>query len=166
MKEEVFKDIPYYEGVYQVSNLGNVISLNYRGTNKRMVRKLTKGSSGYLTVKLSINNIKKTKRVHQLVAICFLNHKPRKSNIVVDHINNDKLDNRLENLQIITYRENSSKNKLGSSKYTGVSWYKKSKKWVAKIHKNGKLKHLGYFNSEYDAHLTYQKALKEHLKPI
>ena len=46
--------------------------------------------------------------------------------LVVDHINNDPLDNRLENLQLISHRYNLSKDKKGgSSKFTGVSWDKR-----------------------------------------
>jgi hypothetical protein len=48
-----------------------------------------------------------------------------------------------------------------NSKYTGVSWYKPYNKWKASITIYGKLKHLGYFTSEIDAHEAYQKALNQ-----
>jgi hypothetical protein len=96
-----------------------------------------------------------------LVAIAFLGHKPRGFKIVVDHINNDKSDNRLENLQLTTNRQNSSKDRKNkTSRYTGVSWVKKSKKWQSLIQIRGKEKCLGHFISEEHAHLAYQKALK------
>ena len=94
------------------------------------------------------------------MAIEFLGHIPDGHKIVCDHKNNIKTDNRLENIQLIPNRENCTKDrKPGSSKYTGVCWYISTNKWVAKIYLNGKKKHLGYFKSEYKAHLAYQKAL-------
>jgi ribosomal protein L15E len=72
--------------------------------------------------------------------MAFLNHTPCGYKIVVDHIdNNIKTDNRLENLQLITQRENVSKDiKNTSSKYIGVCWHKKAKKWRSSIQINGK----------------------------
>ena len=45
------------------------------------------------------------------------------------------------------------------SKYKGVSWYKKTEKWIAGIRIDGRLKHLGYFTSEEDASQAYQDAI-------
>jgi len=56
---EVFKDIPNYEGLYQVSNLGNIKSLNYRRTGKSRILKLTENSCGYLKVCLSKINLRR-----------------------------------------------------------------------------------------------------------
>jgi hypothetical protein len=101
-------------------------------------------------------------KVHTLVAMVFLNHKPDGTNkICVDHINNIKTDNRLVNLQLITNRENTSKDKKdGTSKYVGVCWQKSKNKWMAQINIDDKKKYLGYFTDEHEAHLVYQKALK------
>ena len=109
--------------------------------------------------------MQKTKRVHKLVAIAFLSHKPSGRTMVVDHKNNDKTNNNVSNLQIITQRENLSKDKKGgSSQYTGVSWSKPAEKWVAHININYKLKYLGVFESELDASTAYQTELKLLLK--
>jgi len=81
--------------------------------------------------------------------------------IVVDHINGIRSDNRLENLQLITNLENSSKDrKNGSSKYTGVTWSKDNSKWKSTINVNNKNISLGYFTSEEEASEYYQNALK------
>jgi hypothetical protein len=166
---EIWKDVPGYEGIYQVSDMGNVKSLSreklhkgkYPITTNEKILKPPANSHGYLVVILCNNGLKKTMKVHALVAMAFLNHKPDGTNkIVVDHINNNKLDNRLVNLQLISQRENSSKDKKGgTSKYVGVR-LSAINKWRAEITINGKLKHLGYFIDEYEAHLAYQKALK------
>lgn len=131
---EIFNDIPGYEGLYQVSNLGRVKSLiKYKGTIERILRPGI-CTSGYYMVILSKNKKLKTISVHKLVSIVFLGHEPDGHRIVIDHINGDRLDNRVENLQFITQRQNTVKslllNENLSSKYTGVTWHK--------INKNGK----------------------------
>jgi hypothetical protein len=150
--KEIFKDIPGYEGVYQVSNLGNVKSLN-----REIILKEQYTKGGYAFVNLSKNGIVKIIYIHQLVAMAFLNHKPNGINLVVNHINFNKLDNKLDNLEIITQRENTNKKHLKStSKYVGVSLNKRDMNWRATIRINGKKTHLGMFKNEYDAHLAYQ----------
>jgi len=171
MKEEleVWKDIPEYEGLYQVSNLGRVKSLpkewvTGNGTILKHEGKILKGSTsrGYRLIQLSVNGNVKAYKIHQLVAMAFLNHIPNGHELVIDHINDNKLDNRVENLQIVTQRFNAFKTQgKYSSKFKGVNWHKKGNKWVAQISINGKRKHLGLFKCELSASYAYQKALKE-----
>jgi hypothetical protein len=79
---------------------------------------------------------------------------------VVDHDDNDKLNNRADNIKLRTNRENTSKDrKGGTSKYIGVSWYKRYNKWRAQIFVNGKIKCLGYFENPLYASNAYQNAL-------
>lgn len=158
MEKEEFRDVPCYEGIYQVSDLGNVKSLKY---SKERILKSGTTSHGYLIVVLTKNNIKYSKTIHSLVAQCFLNHTPCGYKIVIDHINDNKADNRLENLQIITQRENACKTQgRYTSKYKGVSWHKNKNKWIASIQINGKQIYLGYFNSEDEASNVYQNKIK------
>jgi hypothetical protein len=154
---EIFKDIPGYEGRYQVSNLGNVKSFNNR---KEKILKQTILKNGYLYCGLS-NKKSKTFLVHQLVAMAFLDFIPNGFNLVINHINFIKTDNRLENIEIVTQRENTNKKHLkSSSKYVGVGWAKNNKKWKAYILFKGKYKHIGYFTDELKASEAYQNALK------
>jgi hypothetical protein len=168
MEKEIFKDIPEYEGVYQVSNFGNVKSLpRFRKTGtvsggyitKEKILKKTIFSNGYIVATLI--NFGKTKKisVHQLVAMAFLNHRPNGFDLVVDHINDIKTDNRLENLRLVTNRENASKKQRGTSKYTGVYFSFKNKKWVSAIYINGKTIFLGQFSTEHEASQSYQNKL-------
>ena len=166
MQNEIWKDVPNYEGKYQVSNLGNVKSLsrkqyNSRGffISKERILKLNKDKDGYNYVNICCNSKATKCKIHQLVAIAFLNHKPCGLSVIVDHINNIKTDNRVENLQLIGQRQNASKDRKNkTSKYTGVCWYGITNKWLVTIYKNGKSKHLGYFTNEEDANQSYIKA--------
>lgn len=157
---EIWKDIPNYEGHYQVSNYGNIKSLK---GGKEKVLKVSDNGLNYLMVKLCKDKKVKTIKVHKIVAMAFLNHNPDKTQkIVVDHINNITTDNSINNIQLISHRENTSKDKKGyTSKYIGVFWYSSRNKWVAKIQINGKNNFLGYFNNELDASNSYQKALNK-----
>lgn len=163
--EEIYKDIPNYEGLYQVSNLGNVRSLdrvNSRGRNIKGLNLSLKLRKGYEAINLCYKAKYKTFDVHQLVAMAFLNHTPKGHKLVVDHIDNNPLNNRLDNLQVISNRENLSKDKKnGTSKYTGVYWNKNLKKWTSAIVINSDKKVLGYFDCETEAHEAYQNKLKE-----
>ena len=169
MQKEEFKDVPNYEGLYQISNLCNLKSLSYLKKGNKSVFKtkekiLSKNinKQGYLYFKLSKDKKRKTYKAHQLMAITFLNHKPCGMDLVIDHINNNKLDNSIENLQIITSRENTSKDRKNkTSKYTGVSWCKLNKKWKAQIYIKTKKKYLGLYNTELEASEAYKIYLNE-----
>jgi len=74
------------------------------------------------------------------------------------------LNNRLDNLQLITHRENISKDRFRhnySSKYVGVYWDKSRNKWMARIGINKKMKFLGRFTSELEANSAYKTALSQ-----
>jgi len=168
--KEIWKTIPGYEGAYQISSIGKVKSLkryiDHPISGKSLlierILKQNPNGGGYLAVKLSKMGVVKTAQVHKLVVMAFRNHVPNGHNgLVVDHINNIREDNRLENLQLVTNRQNSSKDqKGGTSNYIGVCWNKRAKKWRAAIHINGKSKYLGYFINEIDASQAYQNKLK------
>ncbi len=165
---EIWKDIKDYEGIYQISNLGRVKSLA-RKIKKDFIEVSLKerilinfnNSNGYLHVTLNKEGIGKNLKVHLLVATAFLNHTPDGTHkIVVDHKDNNKHNNNLENLQLLTNRQNCSKEQRGISKYTGVGYAKREKKWRAYIHLDNKFKHLGYFKTEIEAHIAYKEELK------
>ena len=100
--EEIWKDIPNYEGCYQVSNLGRVKSLNYKRTCKEVILKTGQNSQGYLRVVLRKDGNSITNKVHRLVMLAFIGE----SDLEVNHINGIKADNRLENLEYCSRSEN------------------------------------------------------------
>lgn len=103
---EIWKAVKGYEGLYEVSNLGRVRSLP-RATTKGKIMKLYRSQhNGYVYCSLSKNNNRKTIRVHRLVLEAFTNYKSRSSNLVIDHIDGDKTNNRLDNLDAVTMSEN------------------------------------------------------------
>ena len=157
MKEE-YRDIEGYQE-YKVSNLGNVKSLKF---GKERILKGGVDTGGYRNVSIFSNNgEQKALRIHKLVAIAFLGHKPCGYTLVINHINFNKKDNRVENLEVVTQRENANKKHVKtSSKYTGVCWGKREGKWIARIWHNDKQNHLGYFECELAASKAYNDKLK------
>lgn len=102
--EEIWKDIPGYEGLYQVSNKGNVRSLNWG--NRGFVRNLylKKHNRGYRHVELAKNGKRKAFTVHRLVATAFI---PNPNNYqTINHIDEDKTNNTVENLEWCTMSQN------------------------------------------------------------
>lgn len=93
---EVWKDIKGYENLYQVSNCGRVKSLyNYKRNGTNILKPRIK--RGYYTIGLRKNGIRKWYQVHRLVASAFI---PNKDNLPqVNHKNENKLDNKIENLE-------------------------------------------------------------------
>lgn len=97
MKEEIWKDIDGYNGLYQISNKGNVRRVSNQGTRSL---KSSPDTNGYLQVKLSLNGCPSQKSIHKLVAVAFIpNDKER---TVVRHINGKREDNNVENLEWAT----------------------------------------------------------------
>ena len=160
-QKEVWKDVKNYEGLYQVSNLGRVKSLKRKGCLADRILKPSL-TSGYYAVGLSSNGKPVNMYVHQLVAEGFLNHTIGESrSVVVDHINNNPLDNNLGNLQVVSQRTNTSKDRSGGrSKYVGVSWNEKANKWRATIWVVSKRIHIGLYKKEIEASQAYQTKLK------
>ena len=152
--------------------IGNVKSLsrtitkgNVTYVTKDKILKQSVDSVGYPYVNLSDYKKQKTFRIHQLVAVAFLNHTPDKhKGLVIDHIDGNKLNNMTTNLQLITNKKNTSKDRKNkTSKYTGVSWHKQSNKWLAQFRENGSVKYLGTFETEEEARDAYNASQNKNL---
>jgi len=172
-KEEIWKDVPDYEGYYQASNLGRVRSLDrtvtYSDGRERFYKgKIIDGSvqKGYRQATLAVNGIGRNFMFSQIIAMTFLGHNPNGLTLVVDHINGDKSDNRVSNLRIVSHRANistcfrSDKGSL-SSEHAGVDWDKKMTKWKARIYHDDVHIHLGCYDTEIEASNAYQEALSK-----
>lgn len=107
---DLWKDIPNFEGLYQASINGEIRSINHirkNGTNeyeqKGKILKFTKNHSGYYQVRLSKNGIAKTYRVNRLVALTFIDNPLNRE--TVNHKDGNKLNNKVENLEWATHKE-------------------------------------------------------------
>ena len=121
-ENEIWKDIPSFEGKYQVSNIGRVRSLprtafitNFKGTSfetpkKGFILNPQKDGCGYVHVRLVKDRHYVLYKVHQLVGEAFLGYdRKNNENLVIDHLNGVKHDNRLENLEVVSRSENSKR---------------------------------------------------------
>jgi len=121
-----------------------------------------KCKSGYVLMKF----MKKTTTVHRIVFLYHHGYLPK----CIDHINGDKSDNRIENLRDATHCQNMmniGKRSLNRSGYKGVSFHKKSNKWIAQIKQNKKHFYLGLFENPKEAYEAYcSKASELHGKYV
>jgi len=158
LKTEIWKELEFNKD-YFISNLGRVKSIKY---GKIRILKNNKSTDGYLYVVLS-NKIKtKCYKVHRLCAYGFLEYDINNFNLVIHHIDSNKENNNLINLEVTTQRDNIHKKNIKcTSKLRGVSWCKKSKKWRSQIYLK-KVISLGFYNTELEASNAYEKALKNY----
>ena len=104
--EEIWKDIKGYEGLYQVSNLGRIKSFPRIGTQtkKERIKKFVKSFNGYYRVSLWKNGKSQVVSVHRLVVKAFINN--MNDNLQVNHIDGNKENNAIYNLELVTPKEN------------------------------------------------------------
>jgi hypothetical protein len=172
LKEE-WVDIIGYEGYYQVSNYGQVRSIDRVIKTKNGKVNSLKGrilkfkiyhhpSGGYHYLRLSKHCSETSFKVHYLVARHFIGRSPELQSFI-NHKDRVKTNNYFKNLEWVTHRENISHNKKNKpnkqSKYTGVSKSSNGKKWVAYIYNGTKNVNLGSFDVELNAYKAYKKAL-------
>ena len=161
--EEIWRGIKGYREHYQISNFGSVKRLGDGKTREDKILKLTLTKSGYVTLRLTLNGISKTRRVDRLVAETFLGNIPFCHIPEIKHLDSDRSNNQVSNLVIIKTKHKMSRlNFKFSSEYAGVSWSNQSKKWVASIAIAGKSIYLGGYTDEICASNAYQKALADH----
>jgi hypothetical protein len=139
------------------SDEGYLVNKITRGTAKRGERAgYIKDGDGY--AKVNINNF--SYQEHRLIFLMHHGYLPE----FVDHINNIKYDNRIENLRAASRVENNSNRLINSNNTTGfkgVSFHKLTNKFQAYINTKGTRKYLGLFNTAEEAHEAYKKAAIE-----
>jgi hypothetical protein len=111
------------------------------------------GTTFYAVKTIRINKKEKTIKMHRVIM-----NTPH--NMKTDHIDGNGLNNQRSNLRIVTARQNGQNIHINkSSQYVGVYWHKRNKKWRASININKKVKYLGNYTNELEAHKAYLRAL-------
>lgn len=152
--DELWKDIPGFEDRYQVSSLGNIRSIqDNKGNVICKPRATWVSSKGYVYVQLFIKDVRHNVSVHHAVASAFIPNPENKK--TVNHIDGNKLNNHLTNLEWATYSENLKHAhatglkkgqehykgmKLGkTSKYHNVTYDPSKDRWIASVKYQGKM---------------------------
>lgn len=167
---EEWRPIEGYEGVYEVSSYGRVRSLDRYDSNNHFLKgrilKLCADKYGYLNVGLSLGNKEKKYKVHRLVAEAFL---PNPDNLPqVNHLDEDKTNNRVDNLEMCTAKYNSNygsrKDRVRDTAIKNGSWSGLSKEeWRKKYYEENKEHRKRYYQEKKD-HIKeyYKKYYQEH----
>lgn len=152
-RQEIFTPIKGFEDIYSISNLGTL-------RNSRKTMKTYRVNSGYLCAKLTKEGVRTSVLIHRLVALHFLKQLPGQSE--VNHLNHEKTDNSVDNLEWVTTSQNKQHSlqcewtvynlpskgiKLGkTSKFHNVLFDKNRQKWVGVVRHNSK----NYFQKRFD----------------
>jgi len=150
---------------YRINTDGELFTIAKRGGRGRgkvgdwYQIKGTKRGRGYLDARIG----GKIFPIHRIVAQHFIDGYTDGS--IVDHINGDPSDNRLQNLRILSHKQNmrayNKPTNGAKSKYRGVWWHKANRKWVAEIRPNNQKIHIGCYSDELEAAKAFNtKALE------
>ena len=154
----MIKNILGYDFKYEDDKMYRKLKTKWNCCNDRKVN-----TNGYINIYIN----KKLYLLHRVIYKYFNEEwdiTDTSNNNLIDHIDINPINNRIENLRRVTQSQNNrnkNKKKNCSSQYRGVSWYKPSNKWLAQINIAGKLKHLGYFTNEEEAREAYKKIYNE-----
>jgi len=159
-----WKPIKGYEGLYEISDIGLVRSLDrkvrYRESRTKKIKgQLLKPSlpKGYPQVSLYKNNLGNSRSVHTLVWDHFGNRPRNGHKLLVDHIDKNKANPEIANLRLLTNKQNISR-QIGKGYY----YNRKIKLYHAQIMINNKRLSLGCYERPIDAHNAYLKAKKKY----
>ena len=150
---EPVKAVPGFPGYYCTTS-GRIIS-TLKGSCKEIPGSPDK--DGYLKVALVKEHRHTHLRKHRVITLTFLGA----SDLEVNHINGNKQDNRLQNLEYVSARENQCHRRKAAGYKVGVCFDKKTSKWRAYLQHNKKWEHLGFFRTEAQAKTAYLSRLAE-----
>jgi hypothetical protein len=156
------KPLKNYENLYYITDDLKIFSVARKGTSGNEIIPQMNTKNGYLRVSLSKDNKRKKVMLHRIIAENFI---PNPNNYtIVDHINGNKLDNRIENLRWCSQAENTrfDNHKIRSnntSGFRGISFDKRCSKYQTEISFDGKRIYVGKFD-------TLEMAIQERNKHI
>lgn len=153
-RKERWAKVPNIDGEYMISDLGNMVNVK----SGKKVGHI--GQDGYWHFTGRVNGKVKDFKLHQLVYNAFGGGEYDGREIVIDHINRNRSDNRIENLQLLKFRDNVNKDiEVGRSGVLGVSWNTEKQRWLAQISLADRRYALGYRRTITEAKLLYDNAL-------
>jgi hypothetical protein len=179
---ELWVPILGHENQYAISSLGRIKSIErivivtskkgirLRPIKERILKQVLIGEKGndYLGVKLCVGHGRcKSYKVHNLMAMTFMYHQyleliiNSNENYLIDHRDENRFNNELSNLQIISYRENRTKAILHKNPNRLMGVKQNRDKFQSQIFANGQQNYLGTFGTGLEAHEAYLKALTE-----
>lgn len=122
----------------------------------KMLNVVVNTREGYYTVRFK-NKILKYHRV-----LWILTHGNIPVGYEIDHINGNRIDNRLENLRLVTRRQNQQNQAMHrNGRLYGTTYIQHIKKWASRVKINGVTHYIGYYDTEYEAHYAYKNFLLE-----
>lgn len=155
---EMWKEVHDYEN-YEISTHGRLRNNKGRILEPMPSKDHGKNTKTRVVYTLSKNGESKKRYATRLMAIAFLGLDPTDKSLVVDHIDNNSMNDSLANLQLITNRKNCSKDRKNKSGYTGV--YENGNRFKSYILVNYKQIYLGTFKTAELANQVYITAVQE-----
>lgn len=155
MEKEIWKDVIGFEGLYQVSNIGRVKSLRF---NKEKILKQQLSTSGYFAIGLHKDKKAYTFMVHQIMYEAFYGIRSCRK-YVIDHIDNNKQNNLLFNLQYVSNRFNSTKDKKSKTGHSNI--YYNSGAYLVRMRVNDVKKTIGTFYTIEDAIINRDRYIEK-----
>ncbi len=132
------------------------IDNRFKNIKWSVVKNISRGNNGYCHVNFCNRDI-----YYHVIVWILSTGKIIPDGYEIDHINGNKIDNRIENLRLVTRRENQQNQKIHrEGKLFGCSLHKPSNKYIAKIRICGKRIHIGRYKTEEEAHIAYKIACK------
>jgi len=153
-------DVEKLRKTFRINN-GELERIDYRSKNGKwkLVKLCANHNSGYCQVRFN-----GTMMLYHVIVWILSTGKDIPSNLQIDHINGNKIDNRIKNLRIVTNRGNSQNKKLHrDGGLVGCYYHKRAKKYASHIWIVDKIIHIGYFSTKQEAHGAYDIACK-HIK--
>jgi hypothetical protein len=153
-------DVEELKKVFRIRN-GNLERLNYNYPNGKwtVVKNRKNQNDGYCQVWLNRGTV----MYHNIIWVLSTGEDIPQG-LEIDHINGDRIDNRIENLRVVSHRQNNQNKGIHRKGHlVGAGFYKRYGKYRARIRINSKLIFLGYFKTEQEAHEAYKIACK-HIK--
>lgn len=139
--------------------------LYWTGINRHAKRATPGQEAGHLNTRgyVEIRYLNKTLQAHRIAWYLHTGVDP--GSMVIDHVDGNRANNRINNLRLATVKQNNQNQKKRTtpttSKYKGVCWYSRYNKWMAQIRINNRPVYLGYFHTEEEAFLAYCRAAEE-----